>query len=83
VFYEVGRVPRMPNNIIKATNCSEAADSLACLRIVPVDALSSVLNSSATAPVPAWGGQFDNDYVSWREQRCLPCYTVSPPGNIA
>lgn len=35
--------------ILSATGCSNASDSVACLRTVPIDILSSVLNSSATA----------------------------------
>lgn len=49
------------NNITKATNCSSASDTLACLRKVPIGKLSNVLNSSVTASVPGWGVQIDND----------------------
>ncbi|KAH8591288.1 Alpha/Beta hydrolase protein [Bisporella sp. PMI_857] len=38
--------------ITKATNCSGTADSLACLRQVPVDVLSNVFNSSVTTGAP-------------------------------
>lgn len=36
-------------NITQAVNCSSANDTLACLRTIPVDTLSAVLNSSVTA----------------------------------
>lgn len=52
------------NNITSATNCSSASDTLACLRSLPIDTLSNVLNSSVTAQVPAWGAQIDNDLVT-------------------
>lgn len=52
------------NNITRATNCSAASDTLACLRQVPIEALSAVFNSSVTAEVPAWGPQIDGDLVA-------------------
>ena len=51
------------NNITQATNCSNDPDTLACLRKVPVDTLSNVLNSSVTASVPYWGIVVDNDFI--------------------
>ncbi|KAJ4509135.1 hypothetical protein HRR83_007183 [Exophiala dermatitidis] len=51
------------NNITRATNCSSASDTLACLRQVPIEALSAVFNSSVTAQVPSWGPQIDNDII--------------------
>lgn len=51
------------NNITRATNCSDASDTLGCLRKVPVDALSAVFNSSVTAQVPFWGAQIDGDMI--------------------
>jgi carboxylesterase type B len=51
------------NNITGATNCSDASDTLACLREVPAHALSAVFNSSVTAQVPFWGGQIDGDFL--------------------
>lgn len=53
------------NNITRATNCSDASDTLACLREVPVEALSAVFNSSVTAQVPFWGGQIDGDFLEY------------------
>lgn len=50
------------NAIVNATNCSSAADTLGCLRTVPVDVLSNVLNSSVTATA-FWGPQIDNDFL--------------------
>jgi cholinesterase len=35
--------------IVQAANCSEASDTLACLRTVPTDSLSAIFNSSVTA----------------------------------
>ncbi|EXJ95768.1 triacylglycerol lipase [Capronia coronata CBS 617.96] len=51
------------NNITRATNCSSAPDTLACLRQVPIETLSAVFNSSATAQVPGWGPHIDNDLL--------------------
>ncbi|EXJ59992.1 triacylglycerol lipase [Cladophialophora yegresii CBS 114405] len=51
------------NNITRATNCSRASDTLACLRKVPIGALNTVLNSSVTASVPYWGMVVDNDFT--------------------
>lgn len=53
------------NNITRATNCSEASDTLACLRTVPVEALNAVFNSSVTARVPYWGQQIDGDLIQY------------------
>ncbi|OQV05819.1 hypothetical protein CLAIMM_10489 [Cladophialophora immunda] len=52
------------NNITKATNCSSAQDTLACLRKVPIGKLSNVLNSSVTASVPGWNAQIDHDFIA-------------------
>lgn len=43
-------------------NCTNATDSLACLRAVPVDVLSSVFNSSVTASA-SFGTQIDGDFI--------------------
>ncbi|OAP65368.1 hypothetical protein AYL99_01340 [Fonsecaea erecta] len=51
------------NNITRATNCSTASDTLACLRKVPIESLNAVLNSSVTAQVPYWGPMVDNDMI--------------------
>ncbi|KAJ9611134.1 hypothetical protein H2200_004317 [Cladophialophora chaetospira] len=51
------------NNITRATNCSSTANTLDCLRKVPIGALSDVLNSSVTASVPFWGVQVDSDFI--------------------
>ncbi|OAG38359.1 hypothetical protein AYO21_07479 [Fonsecaea monophora] len=52
------------NSITKAANCSSAQDTLGCLRKVPIEKLNSVLNSSATATVPGWGAQIDDDFIT-------------------
>ena len=49
------------NNITKATNCSTASDTLACLRKVPIESLNAVFNSSVTAKIPYWGIVADGD----------------------
>jgi carboxylesterase type B len=49
-------------NITDAVNCTNATDSLACLRLVPVDVLSSVLSSSTTASA-GFGAQIDGDFI--------------------
>lgn len=51
------------NNITTAVNCSSAADTLACLRTVPIETLAAVLNSSATAGVRGWGASVDGDFL--------------------
>ncbi|KAG2523091.1 hypothetical protein JM18_005896 [Phytophthora kernoviae] len=50
------------NNITAAANCSSAADTLDCLRQVPVDTLSSILNSSVASSA-SWGPAVDDDYI--------------------
>ncbi|KAK9777706.1 putative Carboxylic ester hydrolase [Seiridium cardinale] len=50
------------DNITAALNCSSAADSLACLRQVPIDVLSPVLNSSVTSAA-TWAVVTDGDFV--------------------
>lgn len=52
------------NNITDATNCSSASNTLACLRKVPIERLSSVLNSSVTDQVPGWGAVIDHDFIT-------------------
>ncbi|KAM3075159.1 hypothetical protein ACMFMG_007388 [Clarireedia jacksonii] len=49
-------------NITRAANCSSANDTLACLRTVPTDTLSSIFNSSITSGI-GWGAQIDNDMI--------------------
>ncbi|KAE9022077.1 hypothetical protein PF011_g4635 [Phytophthora fragariae] len=50
------------NNITAAANCSAAADTLACLRLVPVETLSAILNSSVASSA-SWGPAVDGDYI--------------------
>ncbi|POM57384.1 Triacylglycerol Lipase, partial [Phytophthora palmivora] len=50
------------NNITAAANCSFANDTLDCLRQVPVDTLSGILNSSVVSSAP-WGPVVDGDYI--------------------
>ncbi|KAJ9602718.1 hypothetical protein H2200_012912 [Cladophialophora chaetospira] len=52
------------NNITRATKCSTASNTLACLRKVPIKELNNVLNSSVTANVPGWGVAIDNDFIT-------------------
>ncbi|KAJ8533455.1 hypothetical protein ON010_g13799 [Phytophthora cinnamomi] len=52
------------NNITSAANCSSAADTLDCLRQVPVDTLSSIFNSSVASSAsyrPIVDGDFLTD----------------------
>jgi triacylglycerol lipase len=49
------------DNIIAAVGCGNATNSLACLRTVPVDILSNVLNSSVTAHA-SFSVVIDNDF---------------------
>lgn len=48
--------------IVGAANCTAAADTLACLRRLPIDALSAVLNGSATAN-SSFGPVCDGDLI--------------------
>lgn len=48
-----------------ATNCTAAADTLECLRHVPIDALSAVLNSSVTSN-SSFGPVYDEDLIQIR-----------------
>ncbi|KAK6065098.1 carboxylesterase [Seiridium cupressi] len=50
------------DNITAALNCSSTTDSLACLRQVPIDILSPVLNSSVTSAA-TWAVVTDGDFV--------------------
>jgi triacylglycerol lipase len=52
------------DNITAAVGCgtNATADSLACLRTVPIEKLAAVLNSSVTADAPSWGASVDGDF---------------------
>ncbi|GMF30337.1 unnamed protein product [Phytophthora lilii] len=50
------------NNITAAANCSSVEDTLDCLRQVPVDTLSAILNSSVASSA-SWGPAVDGDYI--------------------
>jgi carboxylesterase type B len=50
------------NNITLAAGCSNSTDSLACLRTIPTQTLSNILNSTVTASAP-WGPQIDRDFL--------------------
>lgn len=52
----------MYDNITAAAGCSNASDTLACLRTVPTKQLSAVFNSSITASA-YWGINIDNDMI--------------------
>ncbi|GMF56729.1 unnamed protein product [Phytophthora fragariaefolia] len=49
-------------NITEAANCSSASDTLACLREVPIDTLSSIFNSSVDSSA-SFSLVIDGDYV--------------------
>lgn len=51
------------DSIVNATNCSSVADTLGCLRRLPVEILSGVLNSSVTT-LASWRAQIDGDFLS-------------------
>ncbi|ESZ98506.1 putative extracellular lipase [Sclerotinia borealis F-4128] len=50
------------NNITAAAGCANTNDTLACLRTVPTELLSSVFNSSVAAAA-SWGVQIDHDLI--------------------
>jgi carboxylesterase type B len=50
------------NNITAAANCSSAADTLDCLRQVPIDALSSIVNCSVASSA-SWGPAVEGDFI--------------------
>lgn len=47
--------------VVNATNCATATDTLSCLRDLDVNHLSSVLNSSAISG--SWGPAYDGDFI--------------------
>ncbi|EHK98823.1 putative Lipase 2 [Glarea lozoyensis 74030] len=51
-----------PGTNLPVAGCSNATDTLACLRTIPTDTLSSILNSTVTTGFP-WGPQVDNDFL--------------------
>ncbi|RLN92009.1 hypothetical protein BBJ28_00012755 [Nothophytophthora sp. Chile5] len=51
------------NNITAAANCSSASDTLDCLRQVPVDQLSSILNSSVASSA-SYRPIVDDDFLT-------------------
>lgn len=57
--------------IVRAANCSDASDTLACLRTVPTDALVAVFNSSVTASIPSWGMEIDGDFIRENAREAL------------
>lgn len=57
--------------IVQAANCSDASDTLACLRAVPTDALVAVFNSSVTASIPSWGMEIDGDFIQENAREAL------------
>lgn len=53
----------MITNISRETGCTDAADLLTCLRAVPSDEMSAVLNSSATTGA-SYGAVQDGDWFT-------------------
>lgn len=51
------------NNITAAANCTNATDTLDCLRQVPVDVLSSIFNSTAIKSTFRSGAGIDGDFL--------------------
>ena len=51
------------NNIVNKTNCTNAADTLACLRTVPYDDLYPLLNASTLVGAPGWYPTVDGDII--------------------
>ncbi|KAJ6081113.1 hypothetical protein N7499_005987 [Penicillium canescens] len=62
VYYDV---------ILRATNCSRASDTLACLRTVPSETLFSIFNSSVSASIPSWGMEIDGDFIRENAREAL------------
>ncbi|CRL26063.1 Carboxylesterase, type B [Penicillium camemberti] len=58
-------------NILRATNCSRSADTLACLRTVPVESLFAVFNSSVATSIPSWGMEIDGDFIRENAREAL------------
>ena len=50
------------DNISSAAGCSNTTDTLACLRTIPTQTLSDILNSTVTSGAP-WGPQIDGDIL--------------------
>lgn len=59
------------NPIVRAANCSGAADTLACLRAMPTEALVSVFNSSVASSIPSWGMEIDGDFIQENAREAL------------
>ncbi|KAJ5498814.1 Carboxylesterase type B [Penicillium expansum] len=59
------------HNILRATNCTKAADTLACLRTVPVEPLFAIFNSSVAASIPSWGMEIDGDFIRENAREAL------------
>ncbi|KAJ5695967.1 hypothetical protein N7536_006379 [Penicillium majusculum] len=59
------------HNILRSTNCSRSADTLACLRTVPVESLFAVFNSSVATSIPSWGMEIDGDFIRENAREAL------------
>ncbi|ROW17618.1 hypothetical protein VPNG_00819 [Cytospora leucostoma] len=51
------------NEVVDAAQCTNATDTLACLRTVPADTLNTVFNTSNWGSSPNFGPQIDGDFL--------------------
>lgn len=57
--------------ITAAANCSTATDTIACLRAVPSDTLTSIFASDVADAIPSWGMEIDGDFIRGNAREAL------------
>lgn len=57
--------------ITSAANCSSAADTVACLRAVPSDALTAIFESDVADEIPSWGMEVDGEFIEGNAREAL------------
>lgn len=57
--------------ITAAANCSNAADTVACLRTVPSDTLTAIFESDVVNEIPSWGMEIDGEFIENNAREAL------------
>lgn len=57
--------------ITAAANCSNATDTVACLRAVPSDTLTAIFESDVVDGIPSWGMEIDGDFIRGNAREAL------------
>jgi triacylglycerol lipase len=57
--------------ITAAANCSSSADTVACLRTVPSDTLTSIFQSDIIDDIPSWGMEIDGEFIKSNAREAL------------